>query len=104
MSNLAYHPKGLKVKVRLSRTGTNYPSSGVTTSDFGQLPLESTIVHPASRVCRRKVGLPQKSPFGQGLHSSLIFAPTAAFACLYWSMVVPTQCVRLELKAVAFSP
>ena len=47
MSNLAYHPKGLKVKKRLCRPGTKYPSSGVTTSDFGQLPLELTIVHPA---------------------------------------------------------
>src|SRR6476659_6768480 len=48
MSNLAYHPKGLKVKKRLCHSGTKYPSSGVTTPDFRQIPLELTIVHPAS--------------------------------------------------------
>src|ERR1019366_1617072 len=46
MSNLAYHPKGLKVKEGPFRPGTNHPSSDVTTSDFRQLPLEFTIVHP----------------------------------------------------------
>src|ERR1035437_10632028 len=46
MSNLAYHPKGLKVKEGPFRPGTNHPSSDVTTSDFRQLPLEVTIVHP----------------------------------------------------------
>src|ERR1035437_9792261 len=48
MSNLAYHPKGLKVKEGPFRPGTNHPSSDVTTSDFRELPLEFTIVHPGS--------------------------------------------------------
>jgi len=45
MSNLAYHSKGLKVKKGLFYPKTNYPLSGVTTPDYGQLPLELKIVH-----------------------------------------------------------
>src|ERR1035437_9471897 len=43
MSNLAYHPKGLKVKEGLCRPGTNRPFPDVSTSDFGQFPLNSRL-------------------------------------------------------------
>src|SRR5262249_51836959 len=58
MSNLAYHPKGLKVKARLRRSRTNQPLSGAMASDSRQFPLEVSIVHLITLPCRnRSIGL-----------------------------------------------
>src|SRR5260370_16134614 len=60
MSNLAYHPKGLKVKVGLCHPEAKHPFSGVTTPDSGQLPLELKIVHPAWGLVGRSVLRPAR--------------------------------------------